>query len=183
MPVAQPRRSGGNAAFIRASASGMTKAAPAPWNVRAAMSTSTDGASAHAAEATVNSPSPAAKTRRRPYRSPRAAPVISSTAKQNVRVAGPFEVLERGAEVALDRAQGGGDHEHVEHHHERGQGAQSQDPALRCRAVRHARGDTTAPRNWAATSFRLRRCRNRGGGCDGDRPTGVPGDGRRRRGL
>src|SRR6266540_1625946 len=82
MPVAQPRRSGGNAAFIRASASGMTKAAPAPWNVRAAMSTSTDGASAHAAEATVNSPSPAAKTRRRPYRSPRAAPVISSTAKQ-----------------------------------------------------------------------------------------------------
>src|SRR6266540_566347 len=60
MPVAQPRRSGGNAAFIRASASGMTKAAPA----------------------TVNSPSPAAKTRRRPYRSPRAAPVISSTAKQ-----------------------------------------------------------------------------------------------------
>src|SRR6266540_2370764 len=46
------------------------------------MSTSTDGASAHAAEATVNSPSPAAKTRRRPDRSPRAAPVISSTAKQ-----------------------------------------------------------------------------------------------------
>ena len=50
-PIAQPRRSGGNAAFSSASASGMIIAAPAPCTARAAISQPTPGASAHAAEA------------------------------------------------------------------------------------------------------------------------------------
>ena len=61
--------------------SGITSAAPAPWTARAAISRPTLGASAHAADASENSPSPAANSRRRPNRSPSAAPVISSTAK------------------------------------------------------------------------------------------------------
>jgi hypothetical protein len=70
MPRARPRRSGGNAAFTSASASGMTRVAPAPCTARAAISQPTPGASAHAAEAAVNSPRPAANSRRRPKRSP-----------------------------------------------------------------------------------------------------------------
>ncbi len=41
-------------------------------------------ASAQAADAAANRPNPAANIRRRPYRSPRAAPVINSTAKLSV---------------------------------------------------------------------------------------------------
>jgi hypothetical protein len=84
IPIAQPRRCGGTAALSTASASGMTMAAPAPWTARAAISQPTPGASAQPAEATVNRASPAAKTRRRPNRSPMADAVISSTAKVRV---------------------------------------------------------------------------------------------------
>jgi len=83
-PSAHPRRSGGNAAFSSASASGMTSAAPAPWTARAAISVPTEGASAHATEARLNNASPAANTARRPSRSPSAAPVRMRQAKLNV---------------------------------------------------------------------------------------------------
>lgn len=65
MPIAVPRRSGGKAALKRASPSGINRAAPAPWRARAAISQPGSGASAHAAEASANSPMPAAKKLRR----------------------------------------------------------------------------------------------------------------------
>ncbi len=80
-PRAFPRSSRGNATLSSAIASGITSAAPAPWTARAAISQPMVGASAHAADAAVNSPRPATNIRRRPKRSPSAAPVISSTAK------------------------------------------------------------------------------------------------------
>jgi hypothetical protein len=61
--------------------SGTMSAEPAPWTARAAISQPTVGASAQAADATAKSTRPAAYRLRRPKRSPRAAPVISSTAK------------------------------------------------------------------------------------------------------
>ena len=59
-------------------------AAPIPCTARAAIRVSTLGASAAAAEAVVKMPSPMAKRRRRPKRSPSAAPVRSSTANVSV---------------------------------------------------------------------------------------------------
>ena len=84
MPMAQARRCGGNPADSSANASGRTSAPPAPWAALAAISTPAFGASAHAADAAVNKPRPTASMRRRPSRSPRAAPVSSSTAKLSV---------------------------------------------------------------------------------------------------
>ena len=81
MPIAVPRRSGGKAALRRARASGSTIAPPTPCTVRAAMSQPASGARAQAADAAANRPRPMAYIRRRPKRSPSAAPVISSTAK------------------------------------------------------------------------------------------------------
>ena len=81
MPIAVPRFSGGKAAVSSASASGRMKAAPAPCTARAAIRKPTSGLSAHAADATENSPRPNANRRFRPNRSPTAAAVISSTAK------------------------------------------------------------------------------------------------------
>ena len=59
----------------------MTNAAPAPCTARAAINHSTEGANAQAAEPNTKIASPAVNPRRRPKRSPNAAPVISSTAK------------------------------------------------------------------------------------------------------
>ena len=84
MPMAQARRCGGKPAESSASASGSTSAAPAPCTALAATSAPAFGASAHAADAAVNNPVPTASMRRRPSRSPRAAPVSSSTAKVSV---------------------------------------------------------------------------------------------------
>ena len=81
IPIAAPRFSGGKAALRSASATGVSSAAPAPCAARAAISQPTPGASAHAADASANSPRPAAYRFRRPKRSPSAAPVISRTAK------------------------------------------------------------------------------------------------------
>jgi hypothetical protein len=64
--------------------SGMTIAAPAPCTARAAISTPMLGASAAAALDRVNTLIPTANIRRRPYRSPRAAPVSISTANVSV---------------------------------------------------------------------------------------------------
>ena len=65
-------------------ACGMSMAEPAPCTARAAISQPMPGASADAADATVNSPIPATNNRRRPNLSPSAAAVISSTAKLSV---------------------------------------------------------------------------------------------------
>jgi hypothetical protein len=80
-PIARPSRSRGYAAVSSAIASGITSAAPAPCTARAAISHSIPGATAHAADASVNSTRPATNSRLRPYRSPSAAPVSSSTAR------------------------------------------------------------------------------------------------------
>ena len=55
-----------------------------PWNARAAISASIDGASAARADAPVKMPTPIPNIRLRPKRSPSAAPVISSTANASV---------------------------------------------------------------------------------------------------
>ena len=59
IPTAAPRRSAGKAAARMVSASGVTAADPSPCTARAAISSPESGATAHAAEATVNSARPA----------------------------------------------------------------------------------------------------------------------------
>ncbi len=81
VPMAAPRRSGGNAADTIVSPSGRISAAPVPWTTRAAISAPTVPDSAAAADPPTNTARPAANMRRRPNRSPSAAPVMSSTAK------------------------------------------------------------------------------------------------------
>jgi hypothetical protein len=83
-PRARPRWEAGTASVRSVRLSGVTIAPPMPWNARAAISSSIDGASAAAADPTVNRPMPATKMRRRPKRSPSAAPVSSSTANVSV---------------------------------------------------------------------------------------------------
>lgn len=55
-----------------------------PWSTRAAMSTGTFGARAHATDAIVNHAVPTMKRRRRPNRSPSAPPTRISAARLNV---------------------------------------------------------------------------------------------------
>ena len=62
----------------------MIMAEPAPCTARATISQPIVGASAHAADMTVNRSSPMRNSRRRPKRSPSAEAVISSTAKLSV---------------------------------------------------------------------------------------------------
>ncbi len=83
-PSAAPRRSAGTAALRIVSVSGVRIAPPTPCAARATISASTDGASAAAAEATVKIAIPIVNSRRRPNRSPRAAPVRRSTANVSV---------------------------------------------------------------------------------------------------
>ncbi len=66
MPMAAPRRSGGNEPVSSARPSGMISAAPAPCRARPAISQPASGASAQAAEAAAKSPSPVAYSRRLP---------------------------------------------------------------------------------------------------------------------
>ncbi len=84
MPMAQARRCGGNPADSSANARGRTRAPPAPCTALAAIRAPALGATAHAAEAAVNNPMPTASIRRRPSRSPSAAPGSSRTAKVSV---------------------------------------------------------------------------------------------------
>ena len=84
IPSAAPRFSGGTAAETRVRVSGVTIAAPMPWIARAAISTSIEGATAASALAAVKMPRPTVNIRRRPKRSPSAAPVSRSTAKASV---------------------------------------------------------------------------------------------------
>ena len=80
-PIAAPRLWAGKASQISVSVSGVTIAAPAPWNARARMRNPTSGDSADPAEAAVKSDKPTTNIRRRPKRSPSAAPVSSRQAK------------------------------------------------------------------------------------------------------
>ena len=80
-PSASPRRCGGVTLAMSVTVSGVTIAAPTPWMARAAISTPMLGASAEAALPAVNTVTPMISRRRRPNRSPSAAPVSSSTAK------------------------------------------------------------------------------------------------------
>ncbi len=68
----------------RVNVNGITMAPPRPCTARAAISQPIDGASAAAALASVKITRPMVNTRRRPNRSPRAAPVNRNTAKVNV---------------------------------------------------------------------------------------------------
>ena len=83
-PSARPRRAGGTAAERIVSVSGVTIAPPTPCTARATSSAVAVGASAAAAEASVKMPMPIENIRRRPKRSPSAAPVSSSTANVSV---------------------------------------------------------------------------------------------------
>ena len=83
-PIASPRFSAGNTSASSVSVSGVTIAAPTPWIARAAISADVVGASAAAADAAVNSARPITNMRRRPNRSPSAAPVSSRTAYDSV---------------------------------------------------------------------------------------------------
>ena len=85
MPRARARSSFGNAALSSAMPSGMISAEPAPWAIRAAISEKMPVESAQATDDTTNNRIPAANSRRRPNRSPRAAPVNSSTAKLRLK--------------------------------------------------------------------------------------------------
>src|SRR5947207_263248 len=80
-PRASPRFSAGTDRERTVSVSGITIAPPRPCTARAASSAPIVGASAAAALARVKMLSPSASRRRRPKRSPSAAPVSSSTAK------------------------------------------------------------------------------------------------------
>ena len=83
-PSARPRRSTGTASDSSVSVSGSTIAPPNPCAARAAISQLTSGARAAAADDAVNTARPITNMRRRPNRSPSAAPVSSSTAKVRV---------------------------------------------------------------------------------------------------
>ena len=80
VPMALPRSSGRNDAWIIDRLPGVSSAPPTPWSTRATMSWTGDWASPHAAEATVNQTTPMTKTRRRPKRSPSDPPSRMSEA-------------------------------------------------------------------------------------------------------
>ncbi len=77
-PMAAPRSAGGNVWMISASVLGTSSAPAMPWRARAAISTSTVGATAHRAEVTPKLATPAAKTVRRSNRSSSDPPTRSS---------------------------------------------------------------------------------------------------------
>ena len=83
-PNATPRLAAGMTSASTVSVSGMTIAPPTPCSAREATSVPMSGARAAAADASVKIARPIASSRRRPKRSPSAAPVSSSTAKVRV---------------------------------------------------------------------------------------------------
>ena len=105
--------------------------------------------------------SPAANSRRRPNRSPSAdAGHQQHGEAQRVRVHGPLELLDRGAQVHPDRRQRGRHDERVERHHQRRDRRRRQHPCLSLRIaspphgrcvsrLRHGRA-WNSPMNFAA---------------------------------
>ena len=75
IPIAAPRLAAPNASLIKVSVSGTSTAPPAPCTTRAAMSSPAPGDSAAMTEPAVKIASPRTYMRRRPNRSPSAAPV------------------------------------------------------------------------------------------------------------
>ena len=84
MPSAAPRRFSGKASASSVRVSGATIAPPTPCRARAATSAPVVGASAAAALDAVKSDRPMRNSRRRPKRSPSAAPGMSITANASV---------------------------------------------------------------------------------------------------
>src|SRR5665213_3484516 len=83
-PMAWPRSSSRNDAWRMARLPGVSRAPPTPCNIRKAISVVEPGASAQAAEATVNQMTPMVKTRRRPNRSPSDPPTRRRAASVSV---------------------------------------------------------------------------------------------------
>ena len=81
MPIAVPRRLSGNSEATIVNPIGSTIAPPTPCRPREAMSAPTPGASAAPAEPSANTARPIDIVRRRPNRSPSAAPVNNIAAK------------------------------------------------------------------------------------------------------
>ena len=80
-PNAAPRRSGGNVFVMIVSVCGMSMAAPSPCTARKPISQPGLGASPHAAEAAVNTPTPPMNMIRGPIRSPSLPAVMTRTAR------------------------------------------------------------------------------------------------------
>ncbi len=70
LPIAGPRSDSRNVATITARALGVSSAPATPCRARAAINAPIVGASAHSSDATPKPPTPSAKMRRSPYRSP-----------------------------------------------------------------------------------------------------------------
>ena len=140
-PSASPRRSAGTAAERIVSVSGITIAPPIPWIARAASSAPIDGASAAAADATVKIVRPIASIRRRPKRSPSAAPGQEQDGEgERVGVDRPFEPVEARAEITADHRQRGRDDEVVERDHEARRRGEHEGPdqlATLCYVIHH----------------------------------------------
>ena len=83
-PTARPRCAGGNPAVSIDSVEGMTSAAPAPANARAAISHAGSARNKGKADAKANNANPATSTPRRPYRSPIAPAGRTKHAKTSV---------------------------------------------------------------------------------------------------
>ena len=81
MPMAAPRFSAGKASLISVRVSGSSRAAPPPWTMRAAISAPVLGARAAKADPATKTSRPVTYMRRRPNRSPSAAPVSIRQAK------------------------------------------------------------------------------------------------------
>src|SRR5262249_38098064 len=114
----------GKACRISASDAGVSAAAPHPCRTLAATSTPTPGATAQMADATVKTPIPARKTRRRPRRSAH-RPAPDTPRREDDRVTGKDPRQRGGAdvgEVATEGAEGDVEHHRVEGRHERGRG-------------------------------------------------------------
>ena len=80
MAIARWRSCGGKIAAISDSVAGITRAAPAPWMARPAMTTPADVARPLSTAPPANTPRPASSAPLRPKRSPRAPAVSSSPA-------------------------------------------------------------------------------------------------------
>ena len=78
VPIALPRRPGSKQLVMIARLPGTSSAPPTPCRIRAASSMSSDVARPHHKEASANTAVPIANTRRRPNRSPKAPPIMTS---------------------------------------------------------------------------------------------------------
>ncbi len=83
VPIARPRSFSEKLALIRARLPGTSNAPPIPWTALATINCPMFGASPHQAEASEKIATPAAKTFRRPYRSPKDPPTSSSAARKS----------------------------------------------------------------------------------------------------